>query len=187
MTELTVVGKGVPRVDALEKVTGQAKYVGDIKVPRMLYGKILRSPYPHARIVNIDTSEAERLPGVKAVITHKDTPGIKFGLFDSPEFPADEHPLALDKVRYIGDEVAAIAAIDEDIAEEALNLIEVEYEELPAVFDPAEAMEPDAPQIHDHVERNIKIFHELSRYIDILTHHQDVICNSTGRSTSSLS
>ncbi len=155
MKKYSVIGKHLPRIDGVVKATGEAKSTVDIFLPGMLYGKILRSPYPHARILNIDTSKAESLPGVRAVITCKDTPGIKFGLFDTPDFPADEYPLALDKVRYIGDEVAAIAAIDEDIAEEALDLVEVEYEELPAVFDPEEAMEPGSPQLHDHVERNI--------------------------------
>jgi 4-hydroxybenzoyl-CoA reductase subunit alpha len=133
------------------KATGDAEYTDDMVLPRMLYGKILRSPYPHARIIDIDTSRAENLPGVKAVITGKDTPGRKYGVFGRT---ADQYALAIDKVRYIGDEVAAVAAIDEDIVEEALDLIRVEYEPLPAVFDPEEAMRPGAPRIHG-VERNI--------------------------------
>jgi 4-hydroxybenzoyl-CoA reductase subunit alpha len=148
MEELSFIGKSVPRKDGLEKATGRALYTVDMVLPGMLWGKILRSPYPHARILNIDTSRAEKLPGVKAVITGKDTLGIKHGFVETPRYPPDQYPLAMDRVRYIGEEVAAVAAIDEYIAEEALSLIEVDYEELPAVFDPEEAMKPDAPEIH---------------------------------------
>jgi len=136
----------------------------DIGLPGMLHGKVLRSSFPHAKIFHIDTGKAERLPGVKAVVTAKDTPKIKFALFPLSEI-ADEHVLAIDKVRYIGDEVAAVAAIDEEIAEEALDLIKVEDEELLAVFDPEEAMRPDAPKIHD-VERNISSSFQYER-VDI--------------------
>ncbi len=149
MTEHLVVGKPVLRVDAKCKATGSAAYTTDIVLPRMLHGKILRSPHPHATIKNIDTSKAEKLPGVEAVITGKDTAGIRFGFVDTPRYPADECPLAEDKVRYIGEGVAAVAATDEDIAAEALELIEVEYEELPAVFDPEEAMKDGAPKVHE--------------------------------------
>ena len=151
--EYSIVGKRVPRVDGAVKVTGEARYTVDRELPRMLYGKILRSPYPHAKILNIDVSKAQKLPGVKAILTGKDTAGIKFGL--PTGYPFDESPLATDKVRYVGDDVAAVAAIDEDLAEEALELIEVEYEELPAVFDPEEAMKPDASKIHEDAENNI--------------------------------
>ena len=160
MEKYSVIGKRLPRVDGVVKATGEAKYTADMVLPRMLYGKVLRSPYPHAKIVHIDTSRAERLPGVKAVITGKDTPGIRA----MPCFTGikeDWTPLAMDRVRYIGDEVAAVAAIDEDIAEEALELIEVEYEELRAVFDPEEAMKPGAPQIHEHAEQNISFRHSF--------------------------
>ena len=115
-------------------------------MPGMLHGKLLRSPHPHARIVRIDTSRAAALPGVRAVVTGKDFPGIKYGNLPQTR---DYLPLAIDTVRYIGEEVAAVAAIDEDTAEEALDLIEVEYEPLPAVFDPEEAMRPGAPLLHD--------------------------------------
>jgi 4-hydroxybenzoyl-CoA reductase alpha subunit len=148
MEELFFVGKSVPRKDGLEKATGRALYTVDMVLPGMLWGKILRSPYPHARVLNIDTSRAEKLPGVKAVITGKDTSGIKHGFVETPRYPPDQYPLAMDRVRYIGEEVAAVAAIDEYVAEEALSLIEVDYEELPAVFDPEEAMKPEAPEIH---------------------------------------
>jgi 4-hydroxybenzoyl-CoA reductase subunit alpha len=154
MKEYSVVGKSLPRVDGRVKVTGEAKYTGDMVLSRMLYGKILRSPYPHAKILNINIDKALRLRGVKAIITGKDTLGIKYNIIDLPQVN-DEYILAVDKVRFIGDAVAAVAAIDEETAEEALDLIEVEYEELPYVFDPEEAMKDGAPKIHDHVDDNI--------------------------------
>lgn len=148
----SVVGKSVARVDAREKVTGAAIYTTDMQLPGMLVGKILRSPLPHARITNIDVTRAKRLLGVKAVITADDTPKVKFSVI--PQL-ADKLPLAAEKVRFVGDEVAAVAAIDEDTAEEALELIKVDYEPLPTVFDPEQAMQPDAPRIHEHLESNI--------------------------------
>lgn len=151
MENYSVVGKPLIRVDARAKATGEAKFTDDFSLPQMLRGKILRSPYPHARILRIDTSRAEKLPGVKAIITGKDTRGIRFGFVDTPGIPADEYPLAVDKVRYIGEEVAAVAATDEDTAEEALSLIKVEYEELPAVFDPEEALKEGAPLVHEEI------------------------------------
>ena len=162
MKNFSVVGKNIPRPDAKAKVTGQAQFTDDIKFPGMLYGKILRSPVAHARIVRIDTSKAKRLPGVKAVITGEDTPKINFGNWRLVPESMDEYPLAIDKVRFVGDEVAAVAAIDEDIAEEALSLIEVEYEELPAYFDVDSAMAEGAVPIHENVKNNIS----LSRKID---------------------
>jgi 4-hydroxybenzoyl-CoA reductase subunit alpha len=149
--EYSVIGKRIPQVDAVEKATGEARYLPDIKLPGMLYGKILRSPHPHALILQIDTAKAERLKGVRAVLTAKDTPMIPFCII--PQL-ANKPPLAIEKVRFIGDEVAAVAAVDEDIAEEALDLIAVEYEELPALFGPLEAMKPGSPKIHDE-ENNI--------------------------------
>ncbi|HLA28142.1 MAG TPA: molybdopterin cofactor-binding domain-containing protein [Syntrophales bacterium] len=160
MEKYSVVGKSLPRMDAAVKATGEAKFTADLALPRTLYGKILRSPYPHARILKIDTTKAERLLGVKAVITGKDITDIPQGPIRASTFPyslRDKFALAKEKVRYIGDEVAAVAAIDEDTAEEALDLIEVEYEELPSVFDPLEAMKPDAPRVHDHAEKNISV------------------------------
>ncbi len=152
MGEFSILGKPTPRVDGIPKVTGKAEYAADISVAGMLYGEVLRSPYPHARIVSIDTSRSERLPGVRGVITGKDFNGFRHGFMPHTR---DESPLAPDKVRFIGDEVAAVAAIDPEIALEAIGLIRVEYEILPAVFDPEEAMKEDAPAIHDHVQRNI--------------------------------
>lgn len=143
------VGKSVPRIDAWEKVFGQAKYVFDMKLPGMLIGKMLRSPHAHAKILKIDISKALKLEGVKAVITAEDTLKIKFGS-NEYFFPytIDQLPLEFEKVRYIGDEIAAVAAVDEETAEKALSLIEVEYEVLPAVFDPVSAMKPGSLQIH---------------------------------------
>ncbi|MFI5266505.1 MAG: xanthine dehydrogenase family protein molybdopterin-binding subunit [Chloroflexota bacterium] len=147
-----IVGHNVRRVDAIEKVTGTAQYVADVRIPGLLDGRILRSPYPHARVRHVDTSKAERLPGVLAVVTGEDTPKRKWGSFQK-----DQYPIAVDKVRYVGDEVAAVAAVDEATADEALSLIEVEYEVLPAVFDPEDAMRPDAPLIHDDKPGNLAL------------------------------
>jgi xanthine dehydrogenase molybdenum-binding subunit len=144
--ELTAVGKRIPKKDAPAKVTGSAAYIQDLALPGMLYGKILYSRYPHARIKAIDTAAAERLPGVKAVLTGATIPPFKFGVYK------DNPPLKKDKVCSLRDEVAAVAATDPETAEEALDLIAVEYEELPGVFDPLEAMKEGAPLIHeDHV------------------------------------
>ncbi|MFH1821521.1 MAG: molybdopterin cofactor-binding domain-containing protein [Methanobacteriota archaeon] len=143
------VGKSFPKLDAPDKVVGIAKYVMDVKIPGMLYAKVLRSPVPHARIKRIDTSKAERVKGVGAVITHKNVSRVPYNSTPHPgTTPKDKYVLD-NKVRYVGDEVAAVAAVDEDTAEEALELIDVDYEELPAVFDPEEAMEPGAPRIHE--------------------------------------
>ena len=140
--EFSVVGKRTPRIDAYERVSGQAQYTGDIQLPGMLYARVLRSPHPHAKIVSIDTSKAERLPGVKAVVHHGNAqiPWSSGGhthrrfIFNNP-------------VRYVGDAVAAVAATDRHIAEEALGLIEIKYEKLPHVLDANEALKPDAPKI----------------------------------------
>ncbi len=144
------VGKSVPRIDGRGAVTGQLKYTFDVSFPNMLVGKMLRSPHAHAKILSIDTSKAEALPGVKAVITAHDTHLIKFGS-NEYFFPhtVDQMALEVDKVRYIGDEIGAVAAVDEETAEEALKLIDVKYEILPAVFDIEEAIKPTAPLIHN--------------------------------------
>lgn len=152
MDHFSIVGKRIPLRDAIEKAKGGVAFTSDINLQGMLYGKILRSPVPHARILNVDVSKAEKLRGVKAVVTSKDTPMIKFSV--SPTW-ADKLILADKKVRYIGDEIAAVAAVDEEIAEEALELITVEWEELPAVFDPLEAMQPGAPLLHEGMENNV--------------------------------
>ncbi|MFQ5826126.1 MAG: xanthine dehydrogenase family protein molybdopterin-binding subunit [Dehalococcoidia bacterium] len=152
MTEYSVIGKPVPRVDGVVKVAGQATYADDLVAPGMLYGKILRSPYAHAKILNIDTSRAERLPGVRAVCRGEDFPGIRFGFLPSTR---DQVPLPVDKVRYYGEGVVGVAAIDPDIAEEAIDLIRVEYEELPAAFTIEEAEAPGAPVIHERAPGNV--------------------------------
>ncbi len=137
------VGKSVPRVDAFEKVTGAAVFVDDMQFgPGLLYGKIVRSKVPHAIIKRIDTSKALAYPGVKAVVTGEDTPR-PFGLYLK-----DRKIYVLDRVRYVGDTVAGVVAISEEIAEKAAELVEIELEELPAVFDPYEAFQPGAPVIH---------------------------------------
>ena len=150
MSELDIVGKSYPQIDGMQKAMGKTKFVTDLVLPGMLYGRTLRSPYPHAIIKNIDTSRAKALAGVKAVVTYADTPGIKFG-------PRSEDwtIFAGEKARFHGDEVAAVAAIDEDTAEEALELIDVEYEALPFVVDPLEAMQAEAPLVHDDKPGNI--------------------------------
>lgn len=148
----TLVGRGVPRIDAAGKAQGAARYTDDIQLPHMLHGAILRSPHPHARIREIDVSKAAALPGVRAIVTGRDGPGVKYGVFPHSR---DQYLLALDTVRYLGDEVAAVAAVDRDTAEEALSLIRVEYEPLPAVFDPAEALKEGAPVLHDHAPDNV--------------------------------
>jgi 4-hydroxybenzoyl-CoA reductase subunit alpha len=153
MNEHSVVGKSLPRVDGKAKLTGRAQFTTDVVLPGMLHAKLLRSPLPHAKIVSIDTSKAEKLPGVMAVITGKDTWGIRYGFVDTPNYPAEERPIAEDKVRFIGETVAAVVAVDPDTAEDALDLIEVDYDPLPAVFDPEEAMKDGAPQIHGEITR----------------------------------
>ncbi|MCK4462518.1 MAG: 2Fe-2S iron-sulfur cluster binding domain-containing protein, partial [candidate division Zixibacteria bacterium] len=147
-----VVGARVPRKDALEKVTGRAQYPDDIRLPNMLWGKLLTSPLPHARIKRIDTSKAMALPGVKAILTGKDVTDTMYGV--SPA-RYDEHVLAKEKVRHVGDKVAAVAAVDEKICLRALELIEVEYEKLTPVFDPIEAMEEGAPIVHERYPKNV--------------------------------
>jgi xanthine dehydrogenase molybdenum-binding subunit len=143
MENLLHVGKDIPRTAEIDKVTGRAVYVDEYKRPGMLYGKILYSKHAHARIKTINTEKAKKLQGVRAVITGYDLPDVRVG------FLGDQTVLKRDVVRQFRDEVAAVAAISPEIAEEAVRLIEVEYEPLPAVFDPIEAMKPDAPLVHE--------------------------------------
>ena len=145
-SDLTLVGTPMRKIEGLDKSTGRAVYTDDIVLPGMLHGKILRSPYPHARIVSIDVSEAKKLEGVHAVITGADIP-TKYGIIP---WTADDYPLCTDRVRYIGDGVAAVAAVDEDQAIRALELIQVEYEELPAFLDPHEALAADGSTQYVH-------------------------------------
>ncbi len=137
--DLRFVGQRTPRIDGAERVTGKALYTFDVQLPGMLYGKILRSPHPHARIKKIDTRRAERLPGVRAVLSHKNTEKIPFR--QGQTFIFDEI------VRYVGDEVACVIADDEELCQDALELIEVEYKALPFVTDPEEALKPEAPKV----------------------------------------
>ncbi|MBI4525183.1 MAG: xanthine dehydrogenase family protein molybdopterin-binding subunit [Deltaproteobacteria bacterium] len=156
--EFSVVGKSLPKTDTLEKATGRAIYIDDLVLPGMLCGKILRSPYAHARILQIDCSRAKRLPGVKAVLTGSDVPQARMGAFI-----LDEPILAQGVVRHVGEPVAAVAAVDENTAKDALELISVEYEELPAVFDPLLAMEEGAPIIHGDFAGYAKVFNPVWR------------------------
>jgi CO/xanthine dehydrogenase Mo-binding subunit len=143
------IGKAMPRKDATDIVTGRVTYFDDIGIPGMLYGKVLRSPYAHANILNIDTRMAEKLPGVKAVLTHRNIPKDWVGGFP-PLRPALDS-----KVRFVGDAVAVVAAESSEIAEEALELIRVKYEHLPAVYDIEEAIKPDAPQLYEEFPQNL--------------------------------
>ncbi|MFQ5399243.1 MAG: molybdopterin cofactor-binding domain-containing protein [Anaerolineae bacterium] len=147
--ELNIVGKPWMKVDAMGKVTGETLYADDIFLPRMAYGKILRSPHPHARIKYIDPTPALERPGVLAVITGKDLP-VKYGILPVSQ---DEEALCTNKVRMVGDPVAAVAAMDEETAEAALEAIIVEYELLPAILSVEEALENDAVQIHEYAEK----------------------------------
>ena len=153
----SIVGQRVRRVDGMNKAHGAAKFIDDMSLPTMLYGATLKSPHAHARILSIDTSKAEELPGVKAVITGKDITPHKFCICsDLLSGLDDKLPLEKEKVRFIGDEVAAVAAVDLETAERALELIDVKYEVLPAVLDPEIAMEAGSPKIHEK-ERNISV------------------------------
>lgn len=145
-----MIGQRLPKLDAPDKATGRTVYGHDVRLPGMLHGRILYSRYPHARVLKVDVSRAARLPGVKAIVTAADNPPTRFG------YGKDNTPLKGEVVRSLRDEVAAVAAVDADIAEEALQLIEVEYEPLPALFDAAAALQPDAPLIHP--ERGSNLF-----------------------------
>src|ERR1041384_1569989 len=144
MEDFSVIGKSMPLMDGVEKVTGEGTYGVDAKLPGMIHGRILRSPYPHARILSIDTSEAEKLPGVYAVVSARDMPDRNVGVSLK-----DETIFAREKVRYVGEAVAAVAAVDVETADRALETIRVEYEELEAVFDGVEAMRDGAPVLHE--------------------------------------
>ena len=157
MNKNPAIGVDSPRVDAWAKATGAAHYTDDLSLPGMLHGALKRSPVAHARILSIDTSRARALPGVRAVITGADLPAVRYGNWRL--FPAtqDEMALARDKVRYIGDEVAAVAAVDRDTALAALELISVDYEPLPALYDLDAALTDDAPRIHEATKGNVSV------------------------------
>ena len=148
MTTFNVLERNHPRVDAWEKVTGRATYAGDVYLPGMLLCKVLASTRSHARIVSIDTSKAEALPGVRAVITGQDFPDLRFG----SGALKDRYIMARDTVYYIGEPVAAVAAEDEITAQEAIGLIEVQYEDLEPVIDPLVALRSGAPSVHPDLE-----------------------------------
>lgn len=139
--QFKILGMRSPNLDAVERVTGRAKYTGDLEVPGMLFARVLRSPHPHARIVSIDTSKAEALAGVKAIVTYKDAPKVE--VWGHRSF------LLNDRVRFKGEAVAVVAAVETGIAEQALRLIDVKYEPLPFVIDPEEALKPTAPQLFE--------------------------------------
>lgn len=145
----TIEKRRLPRLDAVEKATGYAKYVGDIELAGMLHGRILRSPHAHARIVQIETSRAEAMPGVRAVITAADAPDVRFG----HPYLMDRVVIARNVVRFVGEPIAAVAAVTAEAAEAALDAIEVRYEELPAVFEADAALRPDAPILHPELEQ----------------------------------
>jgi 4-hydroxybenzoyl-CoA reductase subunit alpha len=156
-----LIGASVPRPDAREKVTGRARFTDDLQLPGMLFGALLRSPLPHARIKRIDVTRARALPGVKDVITGADTPQVRYGNWRLVPESQDELVLAADKVRFVGDEVAAVCATDRDVAEHACSLIDVEYEELPAVFSVADAMREGAPAVHGAHPDNVSLKREI--------------------------
>ncbi len=143
---LKIAGASAPRLDGIEKVTGKAIYTGDIELPGMAFAKVLRSPFPHARLIHIDASKAEGLPGVFTVLTRNDLAGLNYQYGATYK---DQTIVAVEKVRYAGDPVAAVLAVGEDVAEEALALIDVEYEELPAVTNIEEAIASGAPLVHE--------------------------------------
>ena len=149
MKSLRYVGKRIPGIDAEKKVTGRSIYINDFKLPGMLYGKILYSQYPHAKIIGIDTSKAEKLKGVKAVLTGRNIPSIRFG------FLQDNSPLKSEKVLCRRDEVAAVAAVEPEVADEAISLIEVDYEPLAAVFNPESALAQGAPLLYEERGTNL--------------------------------
>src|SRR5262249_49959554 len=158
MSDFSIIGKRVALIDSAGKTTGQGKYTNDLSLPGMLIGKILHSPYPHALIKRIHTSQARLMEGVVTVVTGQDAPN-KYGILPVGH---DETALAVDKVRYVGDNIACVAAVDEATAEQALRLIDVEYEVLPAYFDPEESMKAGADLIHEGKPHNLeKDYHHV--------------------------
>jgi CO/xanthine dehydrogenase Mo-binding subunit len=171
--KLAVIGKPRRRVDAAAKVSGQTKFADDIVLPRMLHCKLLRSHLPHAIIKKVDTSRAERHPGVKLVLSGKDFPN-EYGILPVSQ---DERPLCKDKVRFVGDPLAAVVAIDEFTAGEALELIDVEYEELPTIADPLEGLNTPAARLHEYSEEgNIhkRLSYEFGDVEDALANSEHV-------------
>src|SRR5215475_9111231 len=158
MSDFSIIGKRVALIDSAGKTTGQGKYADDLSLPGMLVGKMLHSPYPHAMIKRINSSRARVLEGVVTVVTGTDAPN-KYGILPVGH---DETALAVDKVRYVGDNVACVVATSEAVAEKALELIEVEYEPLPAWFDPEDSMKAEKDWIHSQRPNNIeKDYHHV--------------------------
>src|SRR5260370_590546 len=155
---LRVVGKAHRKLDATPKVTGATKFADDLALPRMLFVKLLRSPHPHARIVRLEPSRARALPGVKAVLTGRDLPR-PFGILPVSQ---DEHALALDKVRFVGDPIAAVAALREEVATAAVHLNAADYEPLRAIVDAVDAVRHPEPQIHAYADHG-----NLHKLIDL--------------------
>jgi len=176
MSNYFAIGKPIPRIDAIEKVTGRAIYGDDLRFPNLLYGKVLRSKYAHAKILDINIDKAKKLLGVRAIVVGKEMSSVLGG-----EAIMDYPFLAIDKVRYVGEAVAAVAAINEEIAEEALDLIEVTYEELPAIFDPLKAMEEGAPLIHEGINsyRHIPVIKPIEH--SNICHHVQFVNGDVGK------
>lgn len=182
MKKFYVIGKRTPRIDAIDQVTGHAQFIPDIERPRMLYGAIFRSPIPHGLILHIDITKAKRVPGVKTVIISKDIPDTRLGFLMRQ---ANKRPLTGDKVRYIGDEIAALAAESEESAQEACSLIKVDLEPLPSVFDPELALKPEAPVIHEDKPENVSgefhlVFGDLKEGFSKATHVFDASYRTNG-------
>jgi CO/xanthine dehydrogenase Mo-binding subunit len=161
MSKYKTIGKSIPRVDSFAKATGQTKFISDLSRPGMLHAKILFSDRPHAKIISIDTREAERSPGVQAVITGSSNPNRHYGLYLQ-----DRHIFARERVRFVGDPVAAVAAVSEELAIEALKKIKVDYEDLPPIFSVEEALKPDAVLVHPDVE-SYEGIHEYIKYQNV--------------------
>ena len=149
MSTQKIIGQRIPKLDAPDKATGRATYGHDVVLPGMLHGRILYTRYPHARVTHMDTSRAEKLRGVKAILTAADNPPTRFG------YGKDNTAFKAAHVRCMSDAVAGVVAIDPDIAGEALGLIEVEYEEMPALFNPTESLAPNAPLVHPEHGSNL--------------------------------
>jgi len=175
---LSIIGQPLPKVDAMAKVSGETLFADDLAFPRMLYCKIKRSPHPHARILDVDTSAAEALPGVVATLVGKELP-IPFGILPISQ---DEHALAIDKVRFVGDPVAAVAAVDEETAELALRHIVVEYEVLRPIMSLEEALAEREERIHEYGPRG-NIHKEVAlEFGDLEEGFREAVANETNSS-----
>jgi CO/xanthine dehydrogenase Mo-binding subunit len=184
---MKAVGARLPRYDGVAHVTGRSTFVDDVRVPGTLWAKALRSPVDHAAIVRLDTSKAESLKGVKAVITHRDVPLNSYGHLSALGIPADEPLLAEDDVRYKGQPIALVAAGDEDLAQEAVEAIEIEFDERPAIFDVRKAADPDSPVIHQwgnwypHFESEMDVRQIRKGDVDAAFEQADVIVSGVYR------